>query len=81
MKKIRRSSVFRKWFKALKDTKTRSRILARQKRLAEGNPGDHRFLGDIFELRFDFGPGYRIYYKDTGKEIIILLHGGDKSNQ
>jgi len=46
-----------------------------------GNPGDHRFLGDISELRFDFGPGYRIYYKDTGTEIVILLFGGDKSNQ
>ncbi|MCL1834175.1 MAG: hypothetical protein FWG49_06710 [Leptospirales bacterium] len=53
----------------------------RVRRLARGNSGDSRFLGDISELRIDYGPGYRIYYKDTGKEIIILLCGGDKSTQ
>ena len=46
-----------------------------------GNPGDSRFLGDISELRIDYGPGYRVYYKDTGREIIILLCGGNKSTQ
>jgi putative addiction module killer protein len=53
----------------------------RIKRFGEGNPGDHQFLGDISELRIDYGPGYRVYYKDTGKEIIIFLCGGDKSTQ
>jgi len=54
----------------------------RTKRLAEGNPGDHRFIGDsVSEMRIDYGPGYRVYYKDTGVEIIILLCGGDKSTQ
>jgi putative addiction module killer protein len=38
-------------------------------------------LGDISELRIDYGPGYRVYYKDTGREIIILLCGGDKTTQ
>jgi putative addiction module killer protein len=50
-------------------------------RLRKGNPGDNRFLGDISEMRIDYGPGYRVYYKDTGKEIIILLCGGDKTTQ
>ena len=54
----------------------------RTKRLAEGNPGDHRFIGDsVSEMRIDYGPDYRVYYKDTGVEIIILLCGGDKSTQ
>jgi len=81
MKEVRRSSVYGKWFRELKDAGTRARIFARIDRLAAGNPGDHRFLGDICELRLDFGPGYRIYYKDTGAEIVILLCGGDKSSQ
>jgi putative addiction module killer protein len=50
-------------------------------RLAEGNPGDNRFLGEISEMRIDYGPGYRVYFKDTGKEIVILLCGGDKTTQ
>jgi putative addiction module killer protein len=49
--------------------------------LREENPGDNRFLGDISEMRINYGPGYRVYYKDTGQEIIILLCGGDKSTQ
>ena len=78
MKEIRRSDVFDKWLKRLRDDEATARILARVKRLAEGNPDDSRFLGDIFELRIDYGPGYRIYFKDTGKEIIILLCGETK---
>jgi putative addiction module killer protein len=49
--------------------------------LASGNPGDNRFLGEIVEMRIDYGPGYRVYYKDTGREIIILLCGGVKTTQ
>ena len=64
------------------DQQAKDRIFVRTKRLAEGNPGDHRFLGDmVSEMRIDYGPGYRVYYKDTGKEIIILLCGGDKATQ
>jgi len=82
MKKIRRSSVYTKWLKNLKDQRARSIIFKRTKRLAEGNPGDVGPVGDnISELRIHYGPGYRVYYKDTGKEIIILLCGGDKSTQ
>jgi putative addiction module killer protein len=65
----------------LRDPEARVRINVRIKRLGEGNSGDSRFLGEITELRIHHGPGYRVYYKDTGKEIIILLCGGDKSTQ
>jgi putative addiction module killer protein len=81
MKVILRSSVYKKWIKNLHDAQARARILTRTKRLAEGNPGDNRFLGGISEMRIDYGPGYRVYFKDTGKEIILLLCGGDKSTQ
>jgi putative addiction module killer protein len=60
----------------------KARILARIRRLAEGNPGDVKPAGEgISEMRIDYGPGYRMYYKNTGKEIIILLCGGDKTTQ
>jgi putative addiction module killer protein len=81
MKEIRRSSVYKKWIKDLSDSRARARIFIRVLRLAEGNPGDNRFLGDISEMRIDYGPGYRVYYKDTGKKIILLLCGGDKTTQ
>jgi putative addiction module killer protein len=56
--------------------------IARIKRFEGGNPGDVGSVGDnIFELRIHYGPGYRVYYKDTGKEIIILLCGGEKFTQ
>jgi putative addiction module killer protein len=75
------SDIYKKWIKNLRDERARYRINARIERLKQGNPGGHRFFGDISELRIDYGPGYRVYYKDTGKEIVILLCGGDKSTQ
>ena len=52
-------------------------------RLAQGNPGDVKPVGDrISEIRIDYGPGYRIYYlRDDGDRIVVLLCGGDKSTQ
>jgi putative addiction module killer protein len=82
MAKIRRSSVFIRWLNKLRDPQARARIASRVKRLGEGNPGDTGPVGGgISELRIHYGPGYRVYYKDTGKEIIILLCGGDKTTQ
>lgn len=82
MKNIRRSSIFDTWLKKLKDSRARTKILTRVDRLAEGNPGDVKPAGEgISEMRIDYGPGYRVYYKDTGKEVIILLCGGDKTTQ
>ena len=54
----------------------------RIRRLAEGNSGDVRPVGNgVSELRIDAGPGYRIYYATRGEELILLLAGGDKSTQ
>jgi putative addiction module killer protein len=81
MREIRRSGEFDKWLKRLRDGRALACILTRIRRLAEGNPGDSRFLGGISELRINYGPGYRISYRDTGREIVILLCGGDKRTQ
>jgi putative addiction module killer protein len=80
-RRIAKSGVFLRWLKKLRDSRAKFRIYQRIDRLARGNPGDHRFLGDVSELRIDYGPGYRVYYWDTGKEIIVLLCGGDKTTQ
>ena len=80
--RIRESSVYKKWIRALRDERARYRINARIERLKQGNPGDVKPAGEgISEMRIDYGPGYRVYYKDTGKEIILLLYGGDKTTQ
>ena len=82
MKEIRRTGAFIKWIHKLLDSRARYRIYKRIERLAEGNPGDVESAGDgISEMRIDYGPGYRVYFKDTGREIIILLCGGDKTTQ
>ena len=73
---------FTEWLKALQDRRTRKRIQARIDRIESGNLGDHKSLGDgVFELRFQFGPGYRIYFGQVNNTIILLLCGGDKSSQ
>ena len=82
MKEVRKSSVYNDWFMSLRDSRAKTRIDSRVQRLAGGNPGDVKPVGEgISEMRIDYGPGYRIYYIDTGKEIIILLCGGDKKTQ
>lgn len=73
---------FRRWLIGLRDPRARDRILARLRRLSLGNPGDVRSLGDgLFELRIDYGPGYRVYYARYGASLILLAYGGDKSRQ
>ena len=79
---IEKSDVFIKWHKKLKDYNAKFRIQARIDRLVEGNPGDVESIGEgCSEMKIDYGPGYRVYYKDTGKKIIILLCGGIKDTQ
>jgi putative addiction module killer protein len=54
----------------------------RIERLAAGNPGDVKPVGEgVSELRIDYGPGYRVYYKKQGQKVVILLAGGDKNTQ
>ena len=80
--RIRKSNIYKKWIEGLRDDRARYRINARIRRLERGNPGDVEPVGEgISEMRIHYGPGYRVYYKDTGIEIIILLCGGDKSTQ
>ncbi len=82
MIETRKTYVFAKWLDGLKDIQARSRILARIDRLADGNPGDVKSVGaGISEMRINYGAGYRVYYFMRGRELIILLAGGDKSSQ
>ena len=82
MIEIRKTERFARWIDNLRDIRGRARILARIERLAGGNPGDvKRIRGGISEMRIDYGPGYRVYFKKRGQELIILLAGGDKSTQ
>jgi putative addiction module killer protein len=70
------------WLKDIRDTQTKQRIQSRLDRIERGNMGDCRFIGDgVAELKLDFGPGYRIYYAQSGTTLIVLLIGGDKSTQ
>lgn len=74
---------FAKWLKRLKDAAARARILVRIQRLSlTENFGDAKPIGDgMFEMRIDYGPGYRLYYALRGNELVLLLIGGDKSSQ
>ncbi len=82
MIEIRKTETYAKWLNALRDIRARARILVRVERLAAGNPGDARSVGEgVSELRIDYGPGYRVYYKKHGQEVVILLTGGDKRTQ
>jgi putative addiction module killer protein len=79
---IRETNAYSDWFARLKDREARARILVRIRRLSLGNPGDVKPVGTgVSELRIDYGPGYRVYFVPRGKELIILLGGGDKSTQ
>ena len=82
MIELRKTAVFARWLDELRDLRARARIQARLDRLAEGNPGDVKPVGEgVSELRIDHGPGYRVYFKAHGRTVIILLAGGDKRTQ
>jgi len=82
MIEIRKTERFARWIDNLRDIRGRARILARIERLAGGNPGDvKRIRGGISEMRIDYGPGYQVYFKKRGRELIILLAGGDKGQE
>lgn len=79
---FRKTDVFAEWLDSLRVLQSRARVQARIERLAVGNAGDVEPVGEgVSELRINFGPGYRVYFKKRGRELIILLAGGDKSTQ
>ena len=73
---------YARWLAELADRQARARVLVRVLRMAAGNFGDCKPLqGGVWELRIDHGPGYRVYYAQAGKRLILLLAGGDKRRQ
>lgn len=82
MVEIRQTLVFAAWLEGLKDRNARARIQVRLDRLALGLAGDVKPVGSgVSELRVDYGPGYRVYFKQQGRELVMLLVGGDKRTQ
>ena len=79
---IRQTEQFIKWFVKLKDKRARAKIAIRIRRVSLGNLGDVKSVGGgISELRIDYGPGYRVYFTQRSRQLIILLGGGDKTTQ
>ena len=82
MFEIRKTEVFAHWLNGLRDVRARARVQVRIERLAAGNPGDVQPVREgVSEMRIDYGPGYRVYFKRIGHATVVLLAGGDKSTQ
>jgi probable addiction module killer protein len=82
MFEIRKTEIYAKWLDGLIEIQARARVQVRIERLAAGNTGDVRPVGEgVSELRIDYGPGYRVYYTMSGRTVVILLAGGDKRTQ
>ncbi len=82
MIEVRKTQVFADWLENLRDIRARAKIQVRIERLAASNPGDVEPVGEgVSELRISYGPGYRVYFKQQGQKLVILLAGGDKSSQ
>jgi putative addiction module killer protein len=82
MIKVSQTREFARWFAGLRDRQAKARIEVRIDRLALGNPGDVKPVGEgVSELRIPYGQGYRVYYTQRGSVMVILLCGGDKSSQ
>ena len=82
MIEVSQSAEFSDWLRRLRDANAAARIVGRIRRLAMGNPGDIKSVGNgILEMRIDYGPGYRIYHVRRGAQIVILLCAGDKRTQ
>lgn len=79
---IEQTDHYKRWFAKLKDEDAKARIDMRLRRLRKGNPGDVKSVGrGVYELRIDYGPGYRVYYMRKGAQVLLLLIGGDKRRQ
>lgn len=82
MAAVEKTEEFDTWLKALCDARAKAKIISRIERLADGNPGDVKPVGNgISEMRVHYGPGYRVYYCQQGETIVIILCGGDKDSQ
>ena len=82
MLEIRKTEVYARWLDGLRDVRARARVLVRVERLAAGNPGDVRPVGEgVSEMRIDYGPGYRVYFKRQRGTVVVLLAGGNKGTQ
>ena len=82
MFEVRQTESYERWFSSLRDRATKVRVDVRIRRLSLGIPGDVRPVGEgVSELRVNFGPGYRIYFIQKDRNVIVLLAGGDKSSQ
>ncbi len=79
MIEIRKTMQFVQWLDGRRDLRARAHELARIERLGLGQAGDAKPVGE--ELRVDYGPGYRVYYKQQGRLLVILLAGGEKKTQ
>jgi putative addiction module killer protein len=79
---VRRTDIFMDWLNSLKDRRAAARVATRILRLEDGNLGDVKPVGEgVSEMRIDYGPGYRVYFVQTGRTAILLLCGGDKRKQ
>ena len=82
MYQLQSTATFDDWLRGLTDKKAKARILARLESVKLGNLGDVKSCGDgVRELRVHIGPGYRVYFAQRGKVVLLLLCGGDKSSQ
>ncbi|MGB6488768.1 MAG: type II toxin-antitoxin system RelE/ParE family toxin [Steroidobacteraceae bacterium] len=82
MLEVLKSATFETWLTGLRDRQAQARINARIRRLSLGNLGDVKPVGSgVSELRIDYGPGYRVYYAQRGKALVLILCGGDKRTQ
>lgn len=82
MPEIRQTPDFSNWLRKIRDRQALARILSRIDRLALGNAGDVKPVGEgVSEMRVDYGPGYRVYFQQRGNVLVILLCGGDKRTQ
>jgi putative addiction module killer protein len=79
---IRQTEEYSSWFEHLRDRMAKTRILIRIRRVSLGNLGDAKPVGEgVSELRIDYGAGYRVYFVQRGKTLVVLLAGGDKRTQ